>query len=68
MENDWDLYTALELAEMWYESRGITVQRTKVDDDWVLMAVFDIGGEPHNVLLHQAELDDRADEWVYENE
>jgi len=64
----WDLYTDMDLAEMWFDSRGIDTKRTKVDDDWVLIATLEIGGVPDDFLLHKAELEDRAMEWRFENE
>ena len=65
---DWELYSYMELAEMWFESRGIGTRRTKVDDEWVLIATLEIGGVPDDFLLHKAELESRADDWMYENE
>jgi len=66
--SDWDNYTYMELAEMWFESRGIDTRRTKIDDEWVLIATLEIGGVPDDLLLHKAELESRADDWMYENE
>jgi len=64
----WDNYTDMDLAEMWFDSRGIYNTRTKIDDEWVVMITVDMAGEEHDILLHKGELESRADEWRYENE
>ena len=67
--SEWDNYTDMELAEMWFDSRGIVNYRTKLDgDDVALLVTVDANGMELDMILHQAELEDRASEWRYENE
>ena len=65
----WDDYTDMDLAEMWFDSRGIVNYRTKLDgDDVALLVNVEANGMELDMILHQAELEDRASEWRYENE
>jgi len=67
----WDNYTSMELAEMWFDSVGLPNRRTKLDwgdKEWVLIVTFEHEGTPLDIILHKQELEDKADEWVYENE
>ena len=67
--SEWDNYTDMELAEMWFDSRGIDNYRTKLDgDDVALLVNVEANGMELDMILHQAELEDRASEWRYENE
>ena len=68
IDTRWDNFTDMDLSEMWFESRGIDTNRTKIDDEVVLMISTDVCGEPMDILLHKAELECKADEWRYENE
>ena len=61
----WDNYTDMELAEMWFDSRGIKNWRS-VDKGNNPTLVVEI--EEHSFILHELELEERADEWLYENE
>ena len=65
----WDNYTDMELAEMWFDSRDIVNYRTKLDgDDVALLVNVEANGMELDIIVHQAELEDRASEWRYENE
>jgi len=64
----WDNYSDMDLAEMWLDSRGIDNRRSKIGDEWVVIATFEFGGELLDIILHSAELECKADEWRYENE
>lgn len=68
VDDKWDLFTDMDLAEMWLDSRGIDNRRNKIDDEWVVIATFESGGELLDIILHKAELECKADEWRYENE
>ena len=68
MATDWGIYGELELAEMWFESRGASVRRSVIDDEWVLIVSVEFGGDEYEIVIHNEEVHDRADEWVYENE
>lgn len=64
----WDNYTDMDLAEMWFDSRGIDNRRTSIGDEWVVIVSVEANGIEYDMIMHQAELEDRADEWRYENE
>ena len=67
----WDNYTSMELAEMWFDSVGLPNRRTKLDwgdEEWVLIVSVEFGGDEYEIVIHNEEVHDRADEWVYENE
>ena len=67
--SEWDNYTDMELAEMWFDSRNVYTRRTILNnDDVALIVSVDIDGMEFDMILHQAELEDRASEWRYENE
>ena len=67
--DDWDILTDMDLAEMWFDSRGIDNRRTALHNgEWVLIVSVESNGMELDVILHEAELEDRADEWRYENE
>jgi len=68
IDDKWDFFTDMDLAEMWLDSRGISNRRSKIDDEWVVIATFEFGGELLDIILHKAELECKADEWRYENE
>ena len=64
----WDNFSDMDLAEMWFDSRGFENYRNKINDELVLIVYFDIGGEQHPIILHKIELEEKAGEWRYENE
>jgi len=64
-KKDWDLYSDLELAEMWFDSEGIKNWRS-VDKGNNPTLVVEI--EEHCLILHELELEERAELWRYNNE
>ena len=71
IDDKWDLFTDMDLAEMWFNKEGIDTERTAIDGEWVLMIKIILpymNGEILRLLLHEKELECKADEWRYENE
>jgi hypothetical protein len=67
--DEWDNFTDMDLAEMWFDSRGIDNRRTKLyNGEWVVIVSLESGGMELDVILHEAELEERANEWRYESE
>ena len=65
----WDNYTDMDLAEMWFDSRGIPNYRTALHNkEWVVIVSVESNGMELDMVVHQAELEDRAMEWRFENE
>jgi len=70
-KNNWDNYSDMELAEMWFNKEGIDTVMIKTDGEWALMVkpiLSYLNGERLNLVLHPRELEERANQWRYENE